>query len=89
MPMVNLMIGESAGFFVLVLMKPKYRSKINVEKEIPSLIPRFEQCAVINRLSHPTNNCKCYFLSPLIFIYFNTLTHLNSYIVSDIAVFLI
>jgi len=56
--MVNLMIGESAGFSALALMKSKYRSKINVEKQISSLIPRFEQCAKIDRVDHPTNNCK-------------------------------
>src|SRR6218665_1678334 len=39
----NLMFGESAWFSALALMKSKYRSKINVEKEIPSLIPRFEK----------------------------------------------
>jgi len=41
--MVNLMIGESAGFSELALMKFKYRSKVNVEKEISSLIPWFEK----------------------------------------------
>src|SRR6218665_664165 len=37
--MVSLMIGESAEFFTLALMKSKYRSKINVEEEISSFIP--------------------------------------------------
>jgi len=37
------MIGESAGISALALMKSKCRSKINVEKEISSLIPRFEK----------------------------------------------
>jgi len=41
--MVNLMIGESAGFSTLALMKSKYRSKLNVEKEMSSLIARFEK----------------------------------------------
>ena len=40
--MVNLMIGESAGFSALALIISKYRSKINGEKEISSLISRFE-----------------------------------------------
>jgi len=39
--MVNLMIGESAGFSAFGLKKSKYSSKINVEKEISSLIPQF------------------------------------------------
>ena len=52
--MVNLMNGKSAGFSALALMKSKYRSKNNMEKEISSLDPRFE---TINRLIHPTNNC--------------------------------
>ena len=35
--MANLMmIDESAGFSALALMKSKYRSKLNVEKEISS-----------------------------------------------------
>src|SRR6218665_45487 len=34
---------KSAGFSALALMESKYRSKINVEKEISSLIPRFEK----------------------------------------------
>jgi len=32
---------ESAGFSAFALMKSKYRLKINVEKEISSLIPQF------------------------------------------------
>jgi len=43
--MVNLMIGESAGFSTLTctLMKSKYRSKFNVETTISSLMARFEK----------------------------------------------
>jgi len=43
--MMNFMSGESAGFSALALLKSKYihRSKINVEKEISSLIRRFEK----------------------------------------------
>jgi len=41
--MVSPMIGESAGSSTLALMKSEYRSKIKVEKEISSLIPRFEK----------------------------------------------
>jgi len=52
--MVNLMIGESAGFSVLALMKPKYRSKVNVEKETSSLIPRFEEMCG-DQKAHPSH----------------------------------
>jgi len=41
--MVNLMIGEAAGFSALALMKSKYRSKINGEKEISSLISLYAE----------------------------------------------
>jgi len=42
--MVNpIMIDESAGFSALALMKSKYCSKLNVEKEISSLIAQFEK----------------------------------------------
>ena len=42
--MTNLiMIGESAWFSALALRESRYRSKINVEKEISSLIQRFEK----------------------------------------------
>jgi len=43
--MVNLMIGEPAGFSALAIMKSKlaYRSKINVERKLSSLTPRFEK----------------------------------------------
>ena len=54
---VNLMIGETAGFSALALMESKYRLKINVEKEISSLILQFEKMCAINGLIHPTNNC--------------------------------
>ena len=50
--MVNLMIGESAGYSALALMESKYRSKINVEEDISSLIPRFEKMRAINKLMH-------------------------------------
>ena len=39
--MLNLMIGESSRFSALAIMKFKYHSKINVVKEISSLILRF------------------------------------------------
>ena len=45
--MVNLMTDEFAEFSTFTVMKSKYRSKINVEKEmrvaVSSLIPRFEK----------------------------------------------
>jgi len=41
--MLNLISDESAGFSALALMKSKYRLKIDVEKEISSVIPRFEK----------------------------------------------
>jgi len=45
---------ESAGFFALALMKSKYRSKINTEKEISSLISRFEKmCGDLQ--AHPSH----------------------------------
>src|SRR6218665_285336 len=60
--MVNLMTGISA----LAVMKSTglsraYRSKINVEKEISSLIPRFQKMCGDKQAhpSHdPTNNCR-------------------------------
>ena len=52
--MVNLMIGESAGVSAFALMKSKYRSKINVEKEISSLIPRFENMCG-DQQAHPSH----------------------------------
>jgi len=50
---VNLMIDEFAGFSALALMKSKYRSKINVEKEISSLILRFKKMCG-NQQAHPS-----------------------------------
>jgi hypothetical protein len=49
-----------AGFSAVVVIKSKYRGKINGEKEmrvaVSGLIPRFEKmCEAINRLIHPTN----------------------------------
>ena len=52
--MVNLMIDESAGFSTLALMKSKYRSKLNVEKEISSLIARFEKMSSDQQV-HPSH----------------------------------
>ena len=52
--MVNLMIGESAGFSALALMKSKYRSKNNVEEEISSLDPRFEKMCG-DQQAHPSH----------------------------------
>ena len=52
--MVNLMIGESAGFSTLALMKSKYTSKLNVEKEISSLIARFEKMSSDQQV-HPSH----------------------------------
>jgi len=46
--------GESAGFSALAPMKYKYRSKINVENEISSLIPRFEKMCG-NQQAHPSH----------------------------------
>jgi len=52
--MVSLMIGESAGFSAHALMKSKYRSKDNVEKEISNLDPRFEKmCGDLQ--AHPSH----------------------------------
>ena len=52
--MVNLMISESAGFSTLALLKSKYRSKLNVEKEISSLIARFEEMSSDQQV-HPSH----------------------------------
>jgi len=52
--MVNLMIGEPAGSSSLALMKSKYRSNINVEKEISSLIPWFEKISG-DQQAHPSH----------------------------------
>jgi len=46
-------IGESAGFSAIALVKSKYRSKINVEKEIYSLIPGFEKMCG-DQQAHPS-----------------------------------
>ena len=51
--MVNLMIGESAGFSTLALMKSKFRSKIHVGKEISSFIPLFEKMCG-DQQAHPS-----------------------------------
>jgi len=60
--MVNIMIGESASFSALARLKSKYHSKINVEKEISSLIHDLRKCSAINRARiHPTNNCNAIF----------------------------
>jgi len=52
--LVNLMIGESAGFSAVALMKSKYRWKINVEKEMPSLILQFKKMCG-NQQAHPSH----------------------------------
>ena len=52
--MINLIIGESAGFSALTLRKSRYRSKINVEKEISSLIQRFEKMCG-DQQAHPSH----------------------------------
>ena len=49
----NLMIGGSAGFSTLALMISKCHSKIKVEKEISSLIPRFEKMCG-DQQAHPS-----------------------------------
>ena len=77
--MVNLMIGKSAMFSALALVKSKHRSKIILQKEISGLIPRFEK---IKRRIHPTINCRpntiCW-VSSFSFSLGLTLTRLNSY----------
>ena len=51
---MNRMIGESAVFSTLALMKSKYSSKINVEEEMSSLIPRFEKMCG-DQQAHPSH----------------------------------
>src|SRR6218665_3004763 len=66
--MVNIMVGESARFSALARLKSKYHSKINMEKDISSLIHDLKKCAAINRARPSTNNCNAVFLSQVIFI---------------------
>src|SRR6218665_3001543 len=51
---MNRMIGESAVFSTLAIMKSKYSSKINVEEEMSSLIPRFEKMCG-DQHAHPSH----------------------------------